>query len=291
LEHPTRGEFQTLCEKYDAAYLILSDVMKELEKEEDQKLTEKITDKEHLKNIIEKVYNERLQTLKARLFRSAFYSTLSIFVAGGASLVIFEFPIAKLFYGEFAPWAMVADIMIPTALMFFLVAIIRPPSEDNLERVKEEVLKLVYADEERHKFKIKLDKKIKKVQNFIFTIIYLLGGFGSLYLIYKAFKIAGVPLTSLYIDTVNVAVVVFAAMAIRQKSKEITIKERTSILEFLLDFFSVPLAKFGSWLSAKWKEFNFVSVFFSTLVDSPFSTFIEFLEGWRNYIKEKRSRI
>jgi len=249
LEHTKRGEFQNICEKYDAAFLILSDVLGEMENEEN--LAEKLSGEEELNKLIEIAYKKRLSTLKSRLLRSAIYSTFSIFVAGAASLFVFEFPIAKLFYGEFSPWAIVADIMIPTALMFFLVGIIRPPTEENLVRVKEEVEKLVY----------------------------------------KIFKIAGVPLTSLYIDTVNVAVVVFAAMVIRQKSKELVIQERTSLLEFILDFFSIPLAKIGSWLASKWKEFNFVSVFFSTLVDIPFSTFTELLEGWGNYIKEKRAGI
>jgi len=152
--------------------------------------------------------------------------------------------------------------MIPTALMFILVGIIRPPAEDNLPKVKEEIEKIVYITEEEITYKMKLNKKVKKVQNFIFGVIYLLGGVASLFFIYRIFKIARVPLTSLYIDTVNVAIVVFAAMVIRQKSKELTIKERTSIFEFILDFFSIPLAKMGSWLSSKWKEFNFISVFF-----------------------------
>jgi len=289
LEHTKRGEFQNICEKYDAAFLILSDVLGEMENEEN--LAEKLSGEEELNKLIEIAYKKRLSTLKSRLLRSAIYSTFSIFVAGAASLFVFEFPIAKLFYGEFSPWAIVADIMIPTALMFFLVGIIRPPTEENLVRVKEEVEKLVYRNGKEVVYRVKLQKKIKKIQNFIFTVIYLLGGAGSLYFIYKIFKIAGVPLTSLYIDTVNVAVVVFAAMVIRQKSKELVIQERTSLLEFILDFFSIPLAKIGSWLASKWKEFNFVSVFFSTLVDIPFSTFTELLEGWGNYIKEKRAGI
>jgi len=289
LGHSKRGEFQRICEKYDAAFLILSDVLEEVRNDENPE--KRLSKSEELDTLVESVYKKRLSTLKTRLFRSAIYSTFSIFVAGAASLFVFEFPIAKLFYGEFSPWAIVADIMIPTMLMSILVGIIRPPSEENLARVKEEVEKLVYTNGNEIVYRVKLRKKIKKIQNIIFTVIYLLGGLGSLYFIYKIFKIAGVPLTSLYIDTVNVAVVVFAATVIRQKSKELVIQERTSIFEFILDFFSVPLAKVGSWLASKWKEFNFVSVFFSTLVDIPFSTFTELLEGWDDYIKEKRAGI
>ena len=290
LEHPKRGEFQKLCEKYDAAYLIIADVMKNLENEKES-MGKKVQNKETFKALIEQAYRKRLETLKKRLFRSAIYSTLSIFVAGAASLFIFEYPVAKFFYGEFSPLALVADTTIPTALMFFLVSIIKPPAKDNLEALLEEVLRVSHYREEKTTLVIKLNKKVRKLMNLIFTLVYLAGGLGSLYFIYWIFKIAGTPLTSLYINTANVAVIVFAAMAIRQKSKEITIKEKGSVLEFILDFFSIPLAKIGSWLSSKWKEFNFVSVFFSTLVDTPFSSFIELLEEWRNYIKDKQAEI
>ena len=99
------------------------------------------------------------------------------------------------------------------------------------------------------------------------------------------------PWTSLYIDTVNVAVVVFAAMVIKQRSKEVTIEEEGTFIDFILDFFSIPLAKIGLWFSDKWKEYNIVSVFFTTLVDTPFSVFLEMIEDWRTFIKTKRSEI
>lgn len=290
MNHPKRGEFQKLCEKYDAVYTIISDVMKVLEKEKNE-IEKSLQNKETFTALIEQVYKKRVETLKKRLFRSAIYSTLSIFVASGASLFIFEYPVAKFFYGRFSPLALVADITIPTALMFLLVGIIKPPAKENMEVVVKETLKVTYKSEENVPYVIKLNKKVHKFFSIVYTLIYLAGGFGSLYFIYWIFKIVGTPLTSLYINTANIAVIVFAAMAIRQKSREITIKDRGSILEFILDFFSIPLARIGGWLSKKWKEFNFVSVFFSTLVDTPFSSFIEILEGWRNYIKDKQAEI
>ena len=45
------------------------------------------------------------------------------------------------------------------------------------------------------------------------------------------------------------------------------------------------------WLSNKWKEYNFVSVFLNALVDVPFSVFVSFIADWRKFIKEKSSEI
>lgn len=290
LNYPKGSEFFRLAEKYDAAYLLIGDSMNKLEKDIDI-IDEKVTDPGVFLSIVEGVYKERLNTLKKRLSKLAIFSTLSIFVAGGASLLIFEIPVAKLVRGYFSPWAIVADLAIPTALMFVLVWMIRPPSANNLDSVKEEISKVAYTVEELDVYEVKLRKRVRKFLNLIFALVYLAGGLVSLYGIYWVFKIANVPWTSLYINTANVAMVVFSAMVIRQRSKELTIVEKENIIEFLLDFFSIPLAKIGAWLSEKWKEYNIVSVFFIALVDFPFSSFVAMIESWRNFIKEKRSEL
>lgn len=290
MDYEKAPEFYKAADKSDAAYLLIGDTMDRLSIDT-SKIGSKVENRGEFISEVEKSYNDRLATLKKRLSRLAIFSTLSIFVAGGASLLIFEIPIAKLVRGYFSPWAIVADLAIPAALMFILVWMIRPPSGNNLDAVKDEVAKIVYKNDVMDVYEVKLRKKIRKVTNFIFAIIYLAGGAASMYWIFWIFKIANVPWTSLYINTANVAMIVASAMVIRQRSKEITIVEKANIIEFLLDFFSIPLAKVGSWFSAKWKEYNIVSVFFVALIDFPFSHFLATIEGWRNFIKEKRTEL
>ncbi|MFC1700514.1 hypothetical protein ACFLZ4_02640 [Patescibacteria group bacterium] len=290
LDHVNAPDFYRVAEKFDAPYLILGDVFNKLE-ETPEEIEDKLMDAPLLDGFVDDAYGKRLETLKSRLFRSAIFSTLSIFVAGGVSLFIFEVPIANWIHGSWSPWALVADILIPTALMFLLVWAIKPPDDSNLEKIKEEVEKIIKHNEKQDIYEVKVVKKVRKILNFIFIAIYLAGGFGALYLTYWVFSLAHVPWTSLYIDTANVAVVVFAAMVIRQKAKELTVEEKSNFIEFIVDFFSIPLAKIGLWLSTKWKEYNIVSVFFATLIDIPFSGLVETIEGWRDFLKEKRTDI
>lgn len=290
LNHKNAPDFYRIAEKYDAPYLILGDVFKKFEKDPED-IEDKLMDAPLFNGMVDDTYGKRLETLKSRLFRSAIFSTLSIFVAGGVSLFIFEVPVAKWVHGTWSPWALVADTLIPTGLMFLLVWAIKPPAESNLEKIKEEIEKIVRTSDEEDIYEIRLVKKVRKILNFIFIAIYLTGGLAALYFIFWIFSLASVPWTSLYVNTANVAIVVFAAMVIRQKAKELTVEEKTNFVEFIVDFFSIPLAKIGLWLSTKWKEYNIVSVFFTTLVDIPFSGLVETVEGWRNFIKEKRTDI
>jgi len=169
--------------------------------------------------------------------------------------------------------------------------IIKPPKKENLLRVKEEVAKILYPLEEDEIYEINFNKKKKTVFFYIFNTISLIAGSLTAYAIFWVFKIAGVPWTSLYVDTINVAMVVSAAMVIRHKSKEMTIADSGSILTSIVDLFSLPLAKVGQWVSNTWKEYNILSVFFTALVDTPFSGILSIIEEWRSFLQDKRSEI
>ncbi|MBU2592471.1 MAG: hypothetical protein ABH867_00190 [Patescibacteria group bacterium] len=290
LAHPFSSHFQKICEKYDTVYLILGDILEKLS-DHPETISETFSDPALLEPQVKKSYDERLSTLKSRLTRAAIYSTLSIFVAGAFSLFVIEVPLAKLFYGKFSPLAVLVDILIPTAVMFLLVIIIKPPGEENFTRVVKETNKIVYKSEEKDIYEIKARKKKGWIISLTIGLLYALTSLISMALVFWIFQIARVPVTSLYIDTLNVAMIVFAALIIRQRAKEMIIEEKTSFSQFFLDVLSIPVAKLGQWLSVKWKEYNIVSVFFTAIVDIPFLTITEFIESWSNFLKEKKAEI
>lgn len=288
LDHPLKEEFSKLTEKYDTVYLLLGDILDKFEKEP-AVIPTKLADRKILEKLTQSAYNKRLTTLRSRLFRMAVYSTLSIFVASGFSLFVIEVPLARLLYGRFNTFAIFVDIMLPTALMFILVALVRPPGKTNLERVIKEMKKAVYPQKEGDIYEIRTGRRANPLFTFIITFLYLVINLGSLVLVFMLFKWAKIPVTSIYIDTLNIAVIVFAALVIRQRSKELVVQERTTFWEFLLDMLSVPIAKIGQWLANKWKEYNIVSVFMIALIDAPFSAVIEFIDSWSQFLKEKKA--
>lgn len=288
LDHPLREEFSKICEKYDTIYRLLGDILDKLEREPET-ISAKLANRKILEKLTQVTYNKRLTTLRSRLFRMAIYSTLSIFVASSFSLFIIEVPLARLLYGRFSPLAVVVDIMLPTALMFILVALVKPPGKENLEQVSKEMKKTVYLQKESDVYEIRTDRRTNPFFGLIISFLYLIFTIGSLVLVFMIFKWSRVPITSIYIDTLNVAVIVFAALVIRQRSKELVIQERTTFWEFFLDMLSIPIAKIGQWLANKWKEYNLVSVFMMAIIDAPFSVVIEFIESWNQFLKEKKA--
>ncbi len=290
LAHPLGGYFYGVCEKYDTLYLILGDILNSFEKNPEE-ISKNIIDPKELEKMVDKFYGKRYATLKKRLFRMAIFSTLSVLVAGAVSLFIIEVPLAKLLYGKFNGLAMFVDIMLPTAVMFVLVALVRLPKEKNLLKVREEMQKMIFKQKREDVYEIKMRGKRNFFLQSLISFLYVLGTGFSLWGTYRVFSWAKIPITSLYIDTLNVAVLVFAAIIIRGRAKELVVEDKPSFWEFLIDTISVPIGRIGQWLSKKWKEYNIASVFFTVLVDMPFATIMEFIEGWSTFIKEKKAEI
>ncbi len=289
LNHRHAPEFRKVCEKYDTVFLIIGNVLKRLVKKE-KNIKNNISQPKKLKKLITKAYNNRLSSLKGRLTRAAIYSTLSILVASSLSLFIVEVPIAKLVYGQFSPLAITVDILLPTVVMFLLVIAIKLPDEENLEIVIKEVFKVIYSQKEEDVYELRAQKR-GFISNLIIKAVYGFTSLGSIILIFWLFWLAKIPLTSLILDTLNVSMVVFAGLIIRQRSKELTIEEKRGFWQFILDILSVPVAKLGQWLSNKWREYNIVSVFLTVLVDMPFSSLVEFIDSWSTFLKEKKAEL
>jgi hypothetical protein len=290
VDNPYSKDFAKLANKYDAAYRIIGDILDEINSSP-QMVAQTLRDENTVMEMVERIYMKRKASLKGRLFRSAIYSTLSIFVAGVFSFIIFEGPVARLAGREFSLLSLFVDLLIPSAIMFVLVIIIRPPADKNLRVVKNEVKKILYKQEEEDSYTVELDRKKNPILNSIFLVVSFICGMAAMYFVFWLFEIGNVPWTSMYIDTVNVAMVVGAAMVIKQKSKEITIEDRGDVMEFLTELFSVPMARIGQWFNNKWKQYNVFSALMTALIDTPFSALITVVEDWRNFLKEKSSEI
>ncbi len=291
LNHPLSKYFYSLCERLDASYLTVSDVAdRAIQEKKDLLLS--FQDEELLEPLIDEVYDAREATLKGRLMRSAIYSTLSIFLSSIASYIIFEGPVAKFVHGNFSPFALAVDIAVPTAIMFFLVSIIKPPpKKSNLPKLKEEVKKVIFKEYESDTIVINFNKKTNIILRSIFLLISLAAGSVTAFGIYSVFKWGRVPWTSLYIDTITVGMIIFAAMGIRDKSKEMSVEEGGRLVDFIIDLFTIPLAKVGQWFARVWREYNIFSIFFTVLVDTPFSVLIGIIEDWRGFLKDAKNEI
>jgi len=287
LNHPLADKFYQITEKYDTPYLLLGDVLSE-----DLSMKQKVSDPKEIEKSITKAYEGRVKTLKRRLGRAAFYATLSIFLTNIVSLLAVEIPFTKYFTGSFNWSAIIVDILGPTLLMFLLVITIKPPKKENLSRVLMEVMKVVYDKGKDDVYEIKMFRKKNVVFSTIMNLFYLAGFLVILAIIVWGLSKVNFPPLSYFIFVIFLSLIAFAGAKIRSRAKELqVIEEKETLWHFFIDPFAVPVIQLGKWLTIKWKRYNIVAVFFSALIDMPFTTFVEFIEQWRYFLKEKKEKI
>jgi hypothetical protein len=91
------------------------------------------------------------------------------------------------------------------------------------------------------------------------------------------------------IDIIFIALILFAGTAIRARSRELSIEEESEgFLGFISDILLLPITGIGRFLSNTWKQYNAITALFNALIDMPFSAFVEFIEGWRYFIKDQK---
>ena len=289
LVHPLANKFYYLCEKYDTPYLLTGDILATGNAEG---LETEISNPATLEGLIKDVYSKRLATLKTRISRAAIYSTISIFVTKVLSLLLLEIIIEKLMKNPINGTLLAADVLIPTLLMFLIVAGIKKPSKKNLNLVTMETMKVVYKKETPDTYEIKMSRKKGAVMKSVLSFIYVLSTcvtFGAIYWVFSYFKF---PITSIVIDVVFIAVILFAGTAVSKRAQELTMEpEKEGFLSFLADIFFLPVQGLGRWISMKWKRYNALAAMFNALIDMPFSAFVDFLEKWRYFIKDKKEEI
>jgi len=286
LENPLANKFYNICEKYDTPYLLLGDILSSNNASE---IGKEITVPSILEKLIKDAYAKRLATLKSRISRAAIYSTISIFATKVLSLVLLELLIEVMTGNKLNPIILIADVLIPTLLMFMLVVTIKKPSKNNFNIVMMETMKIAYKKENTDIYEIKMSRKKGTAMKAVLSLIYVLSSFLTFGAIYGILNHFNFPISSIIIDIIFIALILFAGTAVAKRAQELTMEEeKEGFLSFVSDIFFLPGQGLGKWLSGKWKKYNAFAALFNALIDMPFSAFVEFLEKWRNFIKERK---
>ena len=241
---------------------------------------------------IKEAYSKRLSTLKSRISRAAIYSTVSIFVTKVLTLILLEVLIEKAMGEKVSAALLAADVLIPTLLMFLIVISIKRPSKKNLNLVTLETMKIAYKKETVDTYEIKMSRKKGIAIKIFLSLIYVLSAFATFYAIYWVLNYFHFSILSIAIDIIFIALILFAGTAVSKRAQELTMEpEKEGFLSFLADIFFLPMQGLGRWISMKWRRYNAIAALFNALIDMPFSAFVEFIENWRYFIKERKEEI
>src|SRR3989344_1962872 len=288
LSHPMARRFYALCEKYDTAYLLLGDI---LERDPVGAGT-LLENPAELGAAIREAYGARLWHSRNKVKRAAIYSTLSIFVTKVALALGVEIPVDKYLTGGLNFMALGINLAVPPLLMALLVLSIRPPSRENLQRSILEIMKNVYESEQKDTYTIRRPREKGAALSFFLALFYILSFILSYGIIFWLLTKLNFSLLSQIIFVMFISLISFAGVKIRQRSKELVIQEEKGPALFgIFELFALPIIQTGKWLSGKLAHYNVIIIAINALIEMPLQLFLEFLEQWRFFLKEKKEEI
>ena len=285
INQPLGAKFFQISNQYNTPYLILGDVLLENPNSLDSQ-------PENLEEPIREAYAKRYKRSKNKLRRAAVYSTLSIFITKVLMALAIEIPFDLYIIKQLIPLNLGINILFPPVLMFLIVVSIRPPKEENAQKVVLEVMKIIYQTKTREEYEIKLARKRNWLLRMVIHLFYLITFLITFGLIIWGLLKLRFTWLSMVIFLVFISLICFAGLRIRQRSKELSVeKEKESGWVFWIELFSLPLVRVGKWLSHQWAKFNIIIIIFNLILEVPFQIFVEFLENWRHFLKEKKEEI
>jgi len=290
LNHPLKGQLNKIISRYNVYYTILLDIISDdpvgaydLVRDDIAVFSAKI------KNICAKKYKQ----IKSKLWRAAVRSIIYIFITKSIFAVLLEVPATKFFNEDLNPLSLTVNIVFPAFLLFLIVMFTRVPSGDNTNKIIEGIEEIVLAEKEK-KEPLVLRRPIgrSKIANAFFGIFYAITFFLSFGAVVWALDRIYFNWVSIAIFLFFLAFVSFFSIRIRKSVKDLVIvEEKESLFKFVIDFFYIPIASAGKWLSERFSKINVFVFVLDFIIEAPFMIFIKIAEDWTKYVKERKEEI
>lgn len=240
---------------------------------------------------VERIADRRIKDSKSKLRRGTIRAIIYLFITKMIFALVMEVPAERLIYGTIHQLPLAINVFFPPVLMFLVGLMIRPPAKENIERIKRGVDELLSPEGPKGR-EIRIARKRGWLGALLFTLAYLftfLVSFGLVYLFLMALQFTWV---SSLIFIFFLCVVSFFAFRLRNASREFVAVERPdNIGTIIADFFSLPVLRVGRLLSETLSRFNVFIFFFDFIIEAPFKIFLNLLEEWSAFMKEKKEQL
>ena len=271
---------------------ILFQILRDVIEEDHQEAPGILADQETFDTKIRNAAAQRYKKARLKLERSVKRSLIYLLFTKTVLALLVELPYDRYFVHEVNYTPLGVNILFHPVFLFFLAAIIKTPGNKNTERIIQGIHGILSSNpENRPKWRIR-PRKRKRVIMAIFQIIYgaaFILTFGGLisFLTLMNFNAVSVLFFLFFLTIVS-----FLGIKLRQDNKELQMQiHKEGFTAILIDFFTFPIVRVGRWLSLKAPKINVFVFILDVIIEAPFKSFINVIEEWVDYVKEKKDEI
>ena len=175
--------------------------------------------------------------------------------------------------------------------MLIIALSIKMPKAGNFHLVFEASQQALF-EEENTSYVIEIPKKRGFLGEALLNLFYLATFVVVFYLASKLLIPLSFTTANIIVLLLFVSVVAAAGVRMHNRAKELSLdKPHTNIISFLFDLFSMPFVSVGKWIIDGLAKFNPIVVLINLLIELPFQLFVEFVENFNRFLRNKKEEI
>lgn len=288
LSHPSRFKILSYVKKQIAPFLIMEQLFA------NQEVNELSKNKENLDNNIREIIELKYKSISEKVRRAIIRSVIFILLSKTFIAFFVEGTYERIFLGHIQWLTLFLNVIIPTLFMIAVGLSIRTPGKKNSELILNRIHGLLFDDDPKvgRDILFPVEKKGQRTpMEWIFVSLWFLAFIFSFGMISLTLTFLQFSIVSQVIFLFFLAIVSFLAYRISITAHEYSVESRQGILTPIIDFFFMPIARVGQYLSAGVSQINIFLFILDFIIETPYKGLVAFFDQWFFFLHSKREEI
>jgi len=289
LTHPTRFKVLSYVKRQIPPFLIIEDIFASHEN-----VRELAQNELELNDSVIAACKKKYKTISEKVRRAIIRSV--IFILLSKTLIAFgvEGTYERIFLGHVQWVTLALNVIIPTVFMIVVGFSIRTPGEKNSRLILSKIHSLLFDEVPKIGRAIDFpvpDKKPRSVMEWIFGTLWVTAFLLSFGAVSLGLSFLHFSVVSQMIFIFFLAIVSFLAYRINITAHEYSVESRQGILTPIIDFFFMPIARVGQYLTAGISQINIFLFILDFIIEAPYKGLVAFFDQWFLFLHSKREEI
>ncbi len=254
--------------------------------------TSGFTDEAALEVATRESISRRMRRIRERMSKRAGHSILFLFLTKTLIAVLIEAPYEIIFLQQLHWLSLAANVVFHPVLLFFLATSARIPGQNNMNRLVEQLRKIITGEGELPTVLISATRTYGALTWSFFALIYAVLFMAIFWGLFTILDHLGFSLVAMFMFVVFLGLVSFLAIRIRHSVDQLrVIPRREGALITLVNFLSLPVLEFGRWLTKHISQLNIALFLMDRVLEAPFKILIDVIEEWFSFVRDRREEI
>ncbi len=289
LTHPARFKILSYVKRQIPPFLIMEDIFANIDNIKDL-----ANNPEELNAVILAACKKKYKNISEKVRRAIVRSVIFILLSKTVIAFGIEGTYERIFLGHIQWLTLALNVAIPTLFMIVVGFSIRTPGEKNSMIITNRINTLLFDEEPRIGRVIEFpvpDKKPRSVMEWVFGVLWIVAFLLSFGAISLGLSLLHFSAVSQMIFIFFLAIVSFLAYRINITAHEYSVESRQGILTPIVDFFFMPIARVGQYLTAGISQINIFLFILDFIIEAPYKGLVGFFDQWFFFLHSKREEI